>query len=170
MNLCSQHQAFFSWIHFCKDYVKLNASGNKIQSRIFQLFQSAIRMMIKIAAICLWMGGLGFGLPCLYAMWSLMEGKGIARLMGYPTYGEGPFEKIGVHTTIPLLLGFFLVCGLECVAGWGVWNANKGSAVLSFAIIPVELLFYIGFALPFGPPFLILRVILLFISWSALQG
>ena len=125
--------------------------------------------MLKIASICLWFSGLGFGLPCIYGIWSVMNGKGIARVMGFPAYGQGPFEKIGVHTTTPLLAGFLFVCALECIAGWGVWNGDKGAAILSLAIIPVEMVFFIGFALPFGPPFLIIRTILLLLSWSSLH-
>lgn len=125
--------------------------------------------MVKIASICLWFEGLGFGIPCIYGIWSMLKGNGIAYVMGFPSYGYGPFEKIGVHSTVPLLTGFLFVCVLECIAGWGVWSGDKGSAVLSMAIIPVEMLFYIGFALPFGPPVLLIRVILLFISWSLLH-
>ena len=99
----------------------------------------------------------------------MVNRKSIAYFMGFPTYGHGPFEKIGVQTTTPLLTGFLLVCALECVAGWGIWSGDKGAAVLSIAIIPVEIMFYIGFALPFGPPFLLARVILLWLSWSVLH-
>lgn len=125
--------------------------------------------MIKVAALCLFISGLGFGIPGIYGVWSMLKGKGIAFVMGFPTYGNGPFEKIGVHTTIPLLLGFLFVCVLECIVGWGLWSSDKGAAILSFAIIPVELVFFIGFALPFGPPFLLIRSILLLIFWSSVK-
>jgi len=125
--------------------------------------------MIKIAALCLWISGLGFGIPGIYGIWSILKGKGIAYVMGFPAYGYGPFEKIGVYTTIPLLTGFLFVCALECIAGWGLWSGDKGAAILSFAIIPAEMIFFIGFALPFGPPFLILRSVLLLISWSSVN-
>jgi hypothetical protein len=125
--------------------------------------------MIKLAALCLWISGLGFGLPCIYGIWSALKGKGIAYVMGFPTYGNGPFEKIGVHTTSAFLFGFLFVCVLECIAGWGLWNGDKGCGVMSFALIPLEMLFFIGFALPFGPIFLLIRIILLLISWQALK-
>lgn len=67
--------------------------------------------MIKTASLCLWISGLGFGIPGIYGIWSVLKGKGIAYVMGFSTYGNGPFEKIGVHTTIPLLIGF-LSCPL----------------------------------------------------------
>jgi restriction endonuclease S subunit len=99
----------------------------------------------------------------------MLKGKGIAYLMGFPTYGNGPFEKIDVYTTIPLLIGFLFVCALECISGWGLWSGEKGAAILSFAIIPVEMVFYIGFALPFGPLFLLIRSVFLLISWSSIN-
>lgn len=125
--------------------------------------------MIKVASISAWFLGLGFGLPCLYGIWHLWRGKGIAYFIGFPTYGHGPFEKWGVHTSMPLLLGFLLVCMIECVVGQMLWSAGKGGAILSLVLIPVEMLFYIGFALPVGPPFVLLRTVLVLLSWSALN-
>jgi len=125
--------------------------------------------MLKIASIAAWIGGLGFGIPGLIGIWSLINGKGIAYVMGFPTYGQGPFEKIGVHTTIPLMLGFLLTCVLECIAGWMLWQSDKGGAMLSIIIIPIEIFFYIGFALPFGPAMLLLRIVFLVLGWGALH-
>ena len=125
--------------------------------------------MLKAASIINWFLGVGFGIPCLIGMWSLWRGKGIAYVLGFPSYGLGPFEKIGVQTTIPLLLGFLLVCVMECVAGQMLWNTDKGGAILSFVIIPLEMAFYIGFALPFGPPLVLIRTILIILSWSVFK-
>ena len=125
--------------------------------------------MIKAASICLWISGLGFGIPGVYGIWHFLKIKTIASVMGFPTYGNGPLEKIGIHTTAPLLIGFVLLCSLECICGWGLWNAEKASAILSLAIIPVELFFFIGFALPFGPPFIVIRCVLLLLAWSSLH-
>jgi len=125
--------------------------------------------MLKAASICLWFSGLGFGIPGIYGIWYFLKTNTILTFMGFPTYGNGPFEKIGIHTTVPLLTGFVVVCMLECICGWGLWSGEKGSALLSIIIIPVELYFYIGFALPFGPPFVAIRAILLWLSWSSLN-
>ena len=125
--------------------------------------------MLKTASIFLWISGLGFGLPCIYGIWYFIRTKSVATFMGFPTYGNGPFEKIGINTTVPLLAGFLLICVMECICGWGLWDGGKGSAVLSLAIIPVELFFYIGFALPFGPILMALRTIILVLSWSMLH-
>ena len=125
--------------------------------------------MIKATSICLWFAGLGFGIPGMYGIYYFLKNHHIATVLGFPTYGNGPFEKIGIYTSAPLLSAFVVVCILECICGWGVWNGDKGSALLSLAIIPIELFFYIGFALPFGPPFIVIRIILLYLNWSSLH-
>ena len=124
---------------------------------------------MKTASICLWFSGLGFGIPAIYGIWYFMKTHNIATFMGFPTYGNGPFVKIGIDTNVPLLVGFFLVCVLECICGWGLWSGDKGSAILSLAIIPVELLFFIGFALPIGSPLIVIRTILIFLSWYVIH-
>ncbi len=125
--------------------------------------------MIRVAAALALFSGFGFGLPGLYAIWNMMQGRGIAYIMGLPTYGEGTFENIGIKTTIPLLVGFVLVCAAECVAGWMLWIGDKGGAVLALALLPVELTFWIGFSLPFGPIFAAARTVLILIAWSSLN-
>lgn len=96
---------------------------------------------MKIASICLWFSGLGFGIPCIYSIWYFLKTQNIAIVMGFPCYGNGPFEKIDIYTSVPLLMGFLIVCILELICAWGVWNGEKGSAFLSLTIIPVELFF-----------------------------
>ncbi|MER3556421.1 MAG: hypothetical protein C4331_19340 [Meiothermus sp.] len=51
--------------------------------------------------------------------------------MGFPAYGRGPFEGVGIPTTLPLLVAFFLVCVLEAVAGFLLWGGYKSGAVLA---------------------------------------
>lgn len=94
--------------------------------------------------------GLGFGVPGVFGVRHLAEHHEIWELLGFPTYGEGPFERAGIATTVPLLLGFVLVCAAE--AGIGVllladWHP---ALWLSLAILPFELAYWTGFALPFG--------------------
>jgi len=76
--------------------------------------------MTKAAAVLAWLPGLGFRLPCVYAIWYLADRGSVWTFLGFPTYGYGPFEDAGIQTTVPLL--------------------------------PVEFAFWIGFALPLGPP------------------
>jgi hypothetical protein len=58
---------------------------------------------VRIAAILLWVNAFGFGLPCLLAIGSLLAGRSVPTIMGFPAYGGGPLERLGVHTNIPLV-------------------------------------------------------------------
>lgn len=114
----------------------------------------------KAAAAPAWLAGLGFGLPCLYGIFYFAEHRSVATVMGFPSYGEGPFEDVGINTSVPLLGAFAGVCALECVDGWLLWTGRRPGRVLSWALLPAEFTFWIGFALPFGPPLGILRAVL----------
>ena len=106
---------------------------------------------MKTAAIMCWVTGVGFGLPGAYGIAHLKRTGTIARVMGFPAYGEGPFERAGIRTSVPLLSAFVSVCAAECVAGGLLWRNRRSGALLSLALLPVESVFWIGFALPFPP-------------------
>ena len=75
-----------------------------------------VPIQVRVAAMQFWITGLGFGVFCLPAIRNLLIGRDIPYIMGFPAYGKGPFERIGIPTTVPLLVGFLLVCaGMMCV-------------------------------------------------------
>ena len=80
---------------------------------------------LRSSAVLLLFNGVGFGLPCVLAIRNLLAGRGIPFIMGFPAYGRGPFERIGISTTVPLLAAFLFVCSLEVVAGGFLWGADK---------------------------------------------
>jgi hypothetical protein len=104
----------------------------------------------KAAAACSLLLGLGFGLPAVYGAWYFAHHDRIWFLMGFPTYGEGPFERWGVPTTVPLLVGFAAVCAAEVAVGVLLWGGAGAGTWLAIALVPLELAFWTGFALPFG--------------------
>ena len=55
---------------------------------------------LRVAAGLLWFTGLGFGLPCLWGIWQLRATGQVPTLFGFPSYGGGPFERHGIHTTV----------------------------------------------------------------------
>ena len=126
-------------------------------------------MWLKLAALLLWFNGLGFGIPCVMALRSLLAGKGIVFVMGFPAYGQGPFERHGIPTTPVLVAGFLLVCVLEIIAGGLLWGGQKSGALLSLALIPMGAVYWWGFALPFPPMFAVLRTVLIVMAWAALS-
>jgi hypothetical protein len=126
-------------------------------------------LFLRVAAILLWIDAVMFGLPCILAINNFLSGRGILYIMGLPTYGRGPFERYGLQTTVPLLVGFLLVCILEGLAGWLVWRGRKSGAILSLILLPAGAVYWWGFVLPLPPVFAIARTLLILLSWSRLK-
>jgi hypothetical protein len=87
--------------------------------------------------------------------------------MGFPVYGRGPFERWGVPTNVPLLAGFIAVCAAEIVVGVFLWSGGPTGLWLAIAIILFELIYWIGFALPFGPILGAIRTVLVIVLLAA---
>jgi hypothetical protein len=128
-----------------------------------------VPMQLRVAAVLLWITGLGAGVFCLPAIRNLLIGRDIPYIMGLPAYGKGPFEHVGLPTTVPLLVAFLLACILESVAGLLLWRGYKVGAILSLALVPAGAIFWWGFALPFPPIFALVRTILIVLSWQSLR-
>jgi hypothetical protein len=109
--------------------------------------------------------GVGFGLPCLFGLAFFAQTGHVWTFMGFPTYGDGPFEGIGVPTTTALLAGFLLVCTAEVALAVMLWTDARQAAALSNALLPFEFAFWIGFALPFGPLLGLVRTVLVFLAY-----
>jgi hypothetical protein len=117
---------------------------------------------MRLAAACAWASGLGFGLPAVYGTWYFAQHDEVWTFAGFPAYGDGPFEQAGIDTSVPLLAGFTLVCAAEVVLGFLLWR--RRGVGLSFALLPLELAFWIGFALPFGFVFGAARTVLVLVG------
>lgn len=120
--------------------------------------------MRAAAGMCSIFLGLGFGVPgILGALHHARTGE-VWTFLGFPTYGEGPFERFGIHTGVPLLLGFVLVCALEVVVGILLFTSWDAAPLVSHLLLPFELAFWVGFALPLGPLLGIPRTLLLLLA------
>lgn len=124
-------------------------------------------MMTRAAGAIAWLLGLGFGLPCVYATWYFISDDEVWTLFGFPTYGDGVFEQVGLDTSVPLLLAFLLVCVAEMVLGWWLWSGHRGNRAFAALLLPVELVFWVGFALPFGPILGVVRTALVLVGGRA---
>ena len=113
------------------------------------------------AAAAAGVAGLGFGLPCLAGLRHLATTGEVWQFLGFPTYGEGPFECVGIHTTVPLLGAFLAVCTAEVGLAIAIMRRATWAPKASRALLPFELAFWIGFSLPFGYVFGLARLLLL---------
>lgn len=111
--------------------------------------------------------GLGFGIPGIVGVGHFAETGEIWTFMGFPTYGNGPFERIGLHTSVPLLVAFVVVCAAEVVIGALLLAGQRSGAWLALGLLPLELVFWIGFALPFGPVLGLVRTVLVVLALTS---
>jgi hypothetical protein len=116
--------------------------------------------MTKTAAALAIFTGLGFGLPGAYGLWYFVKHHSVWTFIGFPTYGGGPFERMGLATSAPLLAGFLAVCLAEVIVGSMLWAGHPAALWLSLALLPFEFSYWLGFALPFGPIFGVVRTAL----------
>ena len=107
-------------------------------------------MLLRVAGGLSVALGLGFGLPAVYGTWYFARHGEVWTFLGFPTYGKGPFQQRGIDTSVALLVTFVVVCAAEVAVGWLLWQEAKVGAWLALAILPLELVFWFGFALPFG--------------------
>ena len=119
--------------------------------------------MRAAAAACSFVLGVGFGIPGVAGAWHLARTGEVWTVLGFPTYGGGPFERWGVPTTVALIAGFVLVCTAELVLGAMILIDAPGTKAFAILLLPFEFAYWIGFALPFGPPLGIARTALLFL-------
>jgi len=124
---------------------------------------------LRIAASLFILDGVGFGVFAVPAIVRVLQHRPIPIVFGFPAYGGGPFERIGLKSTVPLLVAFLVVDILEIVAGVLVWQGSRGGAILGFVLIPCGAFFWWGFALPIPPIFAAARSALIAVSWSRLQ-
>lgn len=128
-----------------------------------------VPVSLRAAAVLVWVSAFGLGITCLIAIRSLAASHGIATVLGFPAFGRGAFERHGLPTTIPLVLGFLLICVLEAVAGGLLWSGRKVGAVISLVLLVPGAVYWWGFDLPYPPVAALMRAILIVVGWSRLN-
>jgi hypothetical protein len=106
--------------------------------------------MTRAAGVLALLLGLGFGIPGFIGTRHFAQNHEIWQFLGFPTYGEGPFEQAGISTTVLLLAGFVAVCAAEVGLGAMLLGGWRPALWLSLALLPFELAYWTGFALPYG--------------------
>lgn len=124
---------------------------------------------LRAAAVLFFVDGVGFGVFAVPAIIRVLQHRPVPIVFGFPAYGGGPFERIGLKSTAPLLAAFLLVNILEVIAGVLVWKGIRSGAILGFALIPFGAFFWWGFALPIPPVLAVARSLLVAVSWKHLH-
>jgi hypothetical protein len=80
----------------------------------------------------------------------------------------GPWWPRAADAFTLLVLAFLGVTLLAAWSGWLLWRGSKAGAVLNLAFLPMEALFWFGFALPIPWSFGVARVALVMAAWRSL--
>lgn len=123
------------------------------------------------AAIACWAYAAGFGLPAIpVAAYLLREGH--LPWLGdmFPMYG-GPWSDRMTPTEFAATTVVFTAVTMVVAGGaYRLWGGHRDGAVLVLATLPVEAVFWYGYALPIPPVLAVLRVALIGAAWSRLRA
>ena len=125
----------------------------------------------RSVALVTWVYVAMFGIPALPVVLFLAENGRLPSLWGLFQMYAGPWSSSYVDDRLTVLLLVFL--GVTLVAagsGWLLWTHRRAGAVLNLALLPLEAVFWIGFALPVPWLFGVARVVLTVRAWPLLSG
>jgi hypothetical protein len=125
----------------------------------------------RTAAWVTWAYGAMFGVPAVPVAVFLAENGRLPSLWGlFDMYG-GPWSSSFPDDRVVTLLVAYAGLVLAAVySGWLLWQSRKAGAVLNLALLPLEAVFWIGFALPVPWLFAVARVALVARAWPELSG
>jgi len=126
---------------------------------------------LRAAAIVTWAYAAGFGLSTIpVALYLKQRGRLPTFFDLFEMYG-GPWSgRVSNGTLVLRLVAFLVVAALVAWAAWLVWNGSRTGAILILALLPVEVVFWIGFALPIPWVLGAARIILLLLGWKSLSA
>lgn len=122
-------------------------------------------------AIVTWAYAAGFGLPAIpIAIHHLQTGGGLPSFLGlFDMYGGRWSARYEPGIFAAFLVAFFLVTIVVAFSGWLLWQGSRVGAVLNLALLPVEVVFWLGFDLPVPWVIGVARVVLTLLAWRSLS-
>jgi hypothetical protein len=121
----------------------------------------------RISAVLMWIIAAGFGLPTVPVAIYLLRHDRLPWLLDlFPMYG-GPVDAwVGTVGYAVLILLFGCLALAETAVGVLLWRARPAGAVLSLALLPVEIAFWAAFGLPIPPVLAAVRLTLTLVAWG----
>jgi hypothetical protein len=121
----------------------------------------------RAAAVVTWVYAC-WGLPAVPVSAFIQRYNRLPNFLGLFDVYAGPWWPRAADAFTLLLLAFLGVTLLAAWSGWLLWRGSKAGAVLNLALLPVEALFWFGFALPIPWLFGVARVALVMAAWRSL--
>ncbi|MCW5874935.1 MAG: hypothetical protein KIS88_09860 [Anaerolineales bacterium] len=122
------------------------------------------------AAIAVWVFAACFGLPAVPISLYLLQYRRLPWLGDlFPMYG-GPWSaSMAVPQLAATLWVFAALCLLVAFGGWLLWSGRRSGGILVLATLPIEAVFWYGYALPIPVILALLRVVFVAAAWSGLK-
>lgn len=123
----------------------------------------------RTAAVLIWVYSAGFGLATIPVAIFLLRNRRLPVFAGlFESYG-GPWSaRLQPRTFALLLMAFLVVTLVAAWAAWLVWNGSKAGAALALVLLPIEAIFWVGFALPIPWLIGVARIVFLAFAWKSL--
>lgn len=121
-------------------------------------------------AVLTWVYAAGFGAPAVPVAIYLVR-RGSLPWFGdlFPMYGGPWWDAMTINEFVASLGAFVAVNAVVAAGGILLWTGRRAGAWLSLAPLPLEVAFWIGYALPFPPLIALLRVALVVVAWRGLR-
>jgi len=124
----------------------------------------------QTAAVVTWTYAAMFGIPAVPVAIFLAEKGRLPSLWGLFDMYAGPWSSRPADDhTVGRLLMYSGVVLATSFSGWLLWDRRKVGAVMNLGLLPVEAIFWVGFALPVPWLFGTARVALVVLSWPELS-
>jgi len=125
----------------------------------------------RAAAVLTWTYVAAFGSPVIPNVAYLLQNGTLPAFLDMFTMYGGPFSvRLSDGALVAALLAFLVITLVAAWAAWLVWNGSTVGAIVGLALLPLEAVFWIGFALPL--PWLIglARLALVALAWKSLYS
>jgi len=104
----------------------------------------------RTAALVTWTYAAMFGVPAVPVAIFLADKGRLPSLWGLFDMYAGPWStRFADDRVIALLLVYFGLVLAAVWSAWLLWETRKAGAVLNLGLLPVEAVFWVGFASPF---------------------
>src|SRR5919106_4769235 len=124
----------------------------------------------RAVSVLTWIYAAAFGFPAVPVALYLRSRGALPTFMDlFPMYG-GPWSSSMRSTSlISALIAFLVITLIAAWSGWLLWQGSRLGAIVNVALLPLEAVFWIGFALPI--PWLVGsgRVLLVARAWRSLD-
>jgi hypothetical protein len=125
----------------------------------------------RTAAVLTWVYAAGYGLSAIpVAVYLRRRGVLPDFFDLFTMYGGRWDREVPTGTFFVLLIAFLGVTVFAAATAWLLWRGAKAGAVLNLMLLPVEAVFWFGFALPIPWLIGIARTVLVALAWESGRG